>query len=65
MAHKVNCLLAAPTETEEGLWRYVQETQPDQTVVGRPGHGMEHEAPPAFETDAIAEFAYETTQKTG
>ena len=54
-------------EVRDEIPTYLLETQPDILVLGRPKHEQEHEheAPPAFESDAIVEFAEEITLKTG
>ena len=50
---------------KEEIQAYLSEVRPDVLVLGRPRHATEHEAPPAFEGDAIVRFAEELTQKMG
>jgi nucleotide-binding universal stress UspA family protein len=49
----------------EEIVNYLKETRPDLLVLGRPQKELDHEAPPAFESDAIVEFAQDITQETG
>ena len=49
----------------EEIQGYLLEAQPDLLVLGRPTPETHDGAPPAFERDAVKQFAEEITQKTG
>ena len=42
---------------------YLEETQPDLLVLGRPGREADEDAPPAFESEMIVRFAEEITKR--
>ena len=52
-------------ELREEMLSYLQQTQPDLFVLGRPQDQLQDDAPSAFESDAIVQFAKEITEKTG
>jgi nucleotide-binding universal stress UspA family protein len=52
-------------EVREQIQAYLLQNQPDLLVLGRPRRETKEEAPPAFESGAIVEFAEETTRNTG
>jgi nucleotide-binding universal stress UspA family protein len=52
-------------QIREEIQSFLLEAQPDLLVLGRPQRDQDHEAPPAFESEGIVQFAEELTQKTG
>ena len=49
----------------EAIQEYLLEAQPDLLILGRPTPEQQDGAPPAFERDALKQFAEEITQNTG